>query len=180
MNLYIKSISIGLGLLTLSSCSSDLNTMYSMPERYTYSIGPNPNYNYYPNTYRVSAYTYDNPSPRVVTVPESYHVGQAQNPVASKDLDRTWVNGQNAEGYTIEIADGDKASQVAQSLMKAPKNERMAQVKYQKEGKSYYKGLYGSFENQQAAQKALDSLPAELKQGAGVKSWGSVRGVVGE
>lgn len=110
-----------------------------------------------------------------VTVPESYHVGAFHSPVSSKERDKNWARGQNPEAYTIEIADSDKAAAVAQKLYKAPKGDHMGQVKYNRNGKSYYKGLYGTYDNAEAAQKALDSLPADIKQGAGVKNWGSVQ-----
>ena len=87
---------------------------------------------------------------------------------------------QNAQGYTIELADGDKAAQVAGALYKAPKNQRTAEVKYQQGGKTYYKGLYGSYPSYDAAQQALSTLPADVKQKAGIKSWGSVQHGVGE
>ncbi len=78
------------------------------------------------------------------------------------------------------MADGEKASQVAQTLYKAPKNDRMAQIKYQRNGKDYYKGLYGSYDSPEAAQKALDALPPDIKQGAGIKNWSNVQGNLNE
>ena len=81
----------------------------------------------------------------------------------------------HAQNYTIELADGDKASEVANTLYKAPKNDRMAEIKYQKDGKTYYKGVYGSYPSLEAAQQALTTLPDEIKQKAGVQTWGSVQ-----
>lgn len=146
-------------------------SQYSTQDYYrmnTYNYNYNDNYN---NNYK---YNYGNPQ-KQVAVPDSYHVGEYHSPVSFKDRDRTWVAGQNPKGYTIEVADDEKAAQVAQKLYKAPKNDRMAQVKYQKNGKPYYKGLYGTYNNAADAQKALDALPPEIKQGAGVKDWGSVQ-----
>lgn len=171
MNFKKNVIVLGFCLFNLCSC------MVEDSESYT------PNY---------SAYTYDNSQlyPTVtygehnsdykygeqqVTVPDSYHVGAFHSPVSFKDRDKTWVSGQNPQGYTIEIANGDKASQVAQKLYKAPKNDRMAQVKYNSNGKAYYKGVYGTYPDAAAAQKALDALPSEIKQGASVKNWSSVQ-----
>jgi septal ring-binding cell division protein DamX len=111
----------------------------------------------------------------VVTVPDSYHVGSYHSPVSFKDRDKTWVSSQNPQGYTIEIADGEKAADVARKLYNTPKNDRMAQVKYQQNGKSHYKGLYGTYPDAQSAQKALDSLPDNVKKGAGIKNWNSVQ-----
>ena len=115
-----------------------------------------------------------------VAVPETYHVGADHAPVPAKDRDRTWVSEQNPEGYTIEIADGDKAAQVANQLVQAPKKERAAEVQYFRNGGQYYKGLYGSYSTEEAAKQALDALPDNLKQQAGVKSWRDVQSTVGE
>ena len=85
------------------------------------------------------------------------------------------MNSQNSQAFTIELADEEKASQVANTLYKAPKNERMGEVKYQRDGKTYYKGLYGSFPSYEAAQQALSALPSDVKQNAGIKKWASVQ-----
>lgn len=110
-----------------------------------------------------------------VNVPESYHVGQFHMPASFKDRDKTWVSSQNPNGYTIEIADGDKATQVAQKLYQTPKTDRAAQIQYQQQGKVYYRGVYGTYPDAASAQKALDALPAQVKQGAGIKNWSSVQ-----
>ncbi len=113
-----------------------------------------------------------------VNVPETYHVGFYHAPVPAKDRDKAWVFEQSPQGYTIEIGDSEKASQVASQLVQAPKKERVAEVPYLRHGTQHYKGLYGSFATQEAAQQALDALPNHLKQQAGVKSWRDVQGVV--
>lgn len=125
--------------------------------------------------YGYSDYEYSNQS-QMVDVPDSYHVGEYHAPVSFKDRDKQWVNSQNPQKYTIELADDEKAAAVAKKLYQAPKSDRSAQVQYQKNGKSYYKGVYGSYDSPEAAQKALDGLPTDIKQGAGVKNWGSVQG----
>jgi septal ring-binding cell division protein DamX len=96
-------------------------------------------------------------------------------PSSHTDRDKEWVNNQSAESYTIELADGDQAAEVAKTLYKAPKKERMAEIKYQRAGKTYYKGLYGTYPNYEAAQEALKSLPEDMKQKAGVKPWSSIQ-----
>ncbi|MFC3909468.1 SPOR domain-containing protein [Legionella dresdenensis] len=117
---------------------------------------------------------------RNAKVPDSYHVGAYHSPTPAKDVDRQWVNSQNPQGYTIEIADSEKASHVAKQLYKAPKKDRMAEIKYNRNGKAHYKGLYGSYNSKEEAQEALNSLPDDIKQGAGVKNWGNVQTNVSE
>lgn len=170
-------MAVGLCAINLSSCIAYEENNSPSYETYTY----NDSQLYAQGYYSTSNYNYNyNQQHQSVAVPESYHVGEYHSPVSFKDRDRTWVNGQNPQGYTIEVADDEKAAQVAQKLYKAPKNDRMAQIKYQRNGKAYYKGLYGTYDNAQDAQNALDALPAEIKQGAGVKNWGSVQGNLSE
>ncbi len=138
----------------------------------------------YANSYANGSYVGEDnaveDSGRVVTVPETYHVGAYHSPVSSKDRDKQWVSEQNPAGYTIEIADSEKASQVANTLYQAPKNEHMAEVPYSRNGGAHYKGLYGSYGTYEAAQKALQGLPDALKQQAGIKSWRDIQGTVNE
>lgn len=156
----------------LSACTNMMNPT-SNPKAYT-------NYQYTPESTTQSYIdSYNSPysdyQEKPVVVPESYHVGVNHSPTPHTDVDREWVNSQNAQNYTIELAEGEKASDVANALYKAPKSERMAEVHYQRDGKSYYKGVYGTYPNQEAAQKALNSLPEDMKAKAGVKTWGSVQ-----
>lgn len=124
----------------------------------------------------------DNPSEiqeqeqrKAVVVPESYHVGRYHAPTSHKDRDQSWVESQNPQGYTIELARGDKAAQVANALFKAPKNDRMAQVKYQRGNTTYYEGVYGNFPDYQSAEQALSNLPEDVRQKARIKTWGSIQ-----
>jgi hypothetical protein len=173
----IKLIVVGICTVSLSSCMMYDDNYSSSATYQTYTYDPS---QLYQDNYRFNSYSYHGQASQTVSVPESYHVGAYHSPVSFKDRDRTWVNSQNPQGYTIEVADGEKASQVAQKLYKAPKNDRMAQVQYQRDGKPYYKGLYGTYDSAESAQKALDALPPEIKQGAGVKNWGSVQGNLGQ
>jgi hypothetical protein len=130
--------------------------------------------NYYENYGGVD---YDYQAPRGgVTVPDSYHVGPLRSPVSHQEVDKSWVNQQNPQGYTIEVSQGEKASEVARQLHKVPKNDRTAQLKYQdNEGKSYYKGVYGSYNSYEEAQKALNALPDDIKEKAGIKNWSGIQ-----
>jgi len=112
---------------------------------------------------------------KVVAVPDSYYVGSAARPVSHKDDDRGWMSNQNPNSYTIELAHDEKASHVANVLLNTPKTDRSAQLKYQQSGKTYYKGLYGSYSDRESAQKALDALPDTVKQNAKIESWGQVQ-----
>ncbi|VEG90647.1 Uncharacterized protein conserved in bacteria [Legionella spiritensis] len=159
----------------LSSCAMN-NSMpgYSGYTSYSYEDVDYIPQAYYDGNFGYEGYQQQYQSGRQVTVPNSYHVGAYHSPIKSKDQDRNWVSGQNPGGYTIEIANG-KASQVAKKLMGAPKNNHTAQIKYQRNGGSYYKGLYGSFNSYEEAQKALNALPPDIKQGSGIRNWGNVQ-----
>lgn len=110
-----------------------------------------------------------------VHVPQSYHFSNAPSPTKHKQRDKQWVNSQNPGAYTIQLGQGEKASDVAKQLSTAPKSERRAQVKYNQNGKTYYRGVYGSYPNRQAAEEALQQLPASVRDKAGVKSWNNVQ-----
>lgn len=171
---YSKYLVLGLCALNLCSCMVDDSEHY--PPDYQANTYDNahtyPTINYSNSD---SGYRYNTPSAQAVSVPDSYHVGEFHSPVSFKDRDRTWVASQNPQAYTIEIAEGEKAAQVAQKLHQTPKTDRMAQVKYQVNGKSYYKGVYGTYPDATTAQKAYDSLPEEIKHGASVKNWSSMQ-----
>ena len=112
---------------------------------------------------------------RTVSVPESWHVGSMRAPVSAKDQDSSWVSKQSPTGYTIEITEDEKAALVANKLTRLPKTDRTAEVRYKRNGKQVYKGVYGSYGSQEEAQKALDALPDDVKSGAGVTNWGSLQ-----
>lgn len=135
MGISIRYIILGIGVMNISSCMVYEDTYTTRYQIYTYDYGQ-----LYPQTdYRARDYNYGNQSGQSVVVPDSYHVGEYHSPVSFKDRDRNWVNSQNPQGYTIQIADDEKAAYVAQKLYKAPKNDRMAQVKYYQNGKTHYK-----------------------------------------
>ncbi|KTC68285.1 hypothetical protein Lbir_2887 [Legionella birminghamensis] len=178
----LKLIAVAITVTQLSSCATSPSTSYSTYETYGYQ-----NMEYYGHGIGAIGYgnygnygNYDNSQggypPSQATVPDSYYTGGNNRPVSHKDQDRNWVHNQNPQGYTIEIADGEKASQVAGKLYKAPKTDRTAEIKYYRDGKAYYKGVYGSYGTQEEAEKALNALPDDIKQGAGIKNWGSVQG----
>lgn len=178
MNKHIKYALLGLGALSLSSCAlMDNSTGTSLT--YPAYATPDDNLAYMQNNYGSfeKNYKYNEVTPpkQNVVVPDTYHVGDMRSPVSFQDRDQSWVENQNPQAYTVELAEGDKAAKVAQTLYKAPKNERMAQVKYQQDGKEYYRGVYGTYSSAAEAQKALEALPSELKGNAQVKSWGSIQ-----
>lgn len=168
-----KIMVVSIGVLSLSGCASDYFGGYD-----SYQTHTNQNSMLYPEGYDTQVTAVDVPEKQSVVVPETYHVSAYHSPTPSKDVDRGWIDSQNPQGYTIELADGDKPSQVSGALSKAPKRERMAEVKYQHEGKTYYKGLYGSYSNYDEAQNALNALPDDVKSGAGIKAWGNVQKTV--
>ena len=195
MIIKTKQIGILLCTVTLSACgvmkpngSADYYAPYSFGQTQRTTTAP-----LYPDGYDTSGGSYrdggyqDNGngayvpgSRKVVQVPEGYHVGSDHSPASFNDREKSWVNRQNPQNYTIELGDGDKASQVASTLQKAPKDARKAEIKYNRGGKRHYKGVYGTYTSYESAQKALNALPEDLKHNAGVKTWGSVQNSVGD
>lgn len=167
----IRIISVSITAVCLSACMFDGNNSYS-----PYNFGPSePATTLYPEGYDTTQFN-QQPIEKAsssgnVVVPQSYHVGMGA-PQSSKDVDKSWVNSQNPESYTIEMADSDKASAVANVLYKAPKSERTAEIKTSND---HYKGLYGTYPTYEAAQEKLNSLPSDLKQNAGIKTWKQVQ-----
>lgn len=179
MKKNVEFLVMGLCVIHLTACQ-----MHDDREYIVYQPDAGEAYRFYPQAnYSLNDamnYKTVNQSNQGVEVPDSYHVSAYHSPVSFKDRDKNWVSNQNPQGYTIELADDEQAALVAQKLYKTPKNDRMAQVPYQRQGKLYYKGLYGSYESQEAAQKALDSLPPEVRRNAGVKNWSSVQNHLNE
>lgn len=162
---------------TLSGCvMNDDNYRGYQSVVYETNHGYPDNYNMIINNGSRYGYNYESSeTTKQVTVPDSYHVGAYHSPASAKNKDTSWVSDQNPGGYTIQIAEDEKPSQVAKKLYQLPKNDRTAEIQSQRGGKVYYKGLYGSYSTQEEAQKALSALPDEIKQGAGVRKWGSVQ-----
>ncbi len=109
-----------------------------------------------------------------VVLPATYYLAEGK-PVSHQVSDTTWVDKQDSAGYTIQLADNDNAPQVAQTLQKAPKNARMAQVQYNDNGKSGYIGVYGTYATKEEADAALAKLPANLQTAAKVEPWSTVQ-----
>lgn len=175
----LRLLCLILGISLLAACTGikEPDSDYTPYQSYTYNeaswYSPNANYS------NVMDDNYQQKADSSVKVPDSYHVGAFHSPMKAKDRDRNWVNQQNSQGYTIEIADDEKAAQVAKKLYQIPKNEPMAEINYERSGKRYYKGLYGSYHSLDEAQRALNALPEDVKQGAGIKNWGNVKSNLG-
>jgi len=171
-----RVLSICLCISNLSACT----TTYEPRSSANYQYSTDTTAQLYSEGYDGGGYYSDAYQEKTVVVPESYHVGVNHSPTSHTDRDKTWVNSQNSQRYTIELADDEKPSEVANTLYKAPRSERMAEIQYQRDGKTHYKGVYGSYPNYEAAQEALKSLPEDVKQKAGVKTWGSVQSGVNQ
>ncbi len=109
-----------------------------------------------------------------VVVPPSYYLAKGQ-PVSHQTSDNTWIEKQDASGYTIQLTSNSSAPTVAKTLQQAPKDARMAQVQYDNNGQAEYIGVYGSYPTQEAAQAALAKLPQNLQSAASVKSWSNIQ-----
>lgn len=95
--------------------------------------------------------------------------------VVPKQSDIEWVKSQQANGYTIQMGSNPNRAKVAYSLFKGPKSARSAQFGYKDQQQKVYTGVYGSYKTKEEAQKAFDSLPAEVKQSATVQQWQQVQ-----
>ena len=172
----IKRIGIIIITCSLSACGAFYSN--GSPNYSTYNDHAT---ELYPEGYEnVGNYTDTSAGTNQVSVPESPHVSAYHPPTRPKDVDHQWVSSQNASDYTIEIAESDKAYSVASSLQKAPSTERKAEVKYQSGERTLYKGVYGTYPTREAAQQALQSLPADIQSDARIKSWSSIQGAVGD
>ena len=124
MSSSIKYAGIVVSICTLCACSSFNPNGYTNYQTYT-EYGTD----LYPEGYENTANYTDYPAPKQsVSVPESYHVSAYHSPIKPKDVDQQWVGSQNANGYTIEVAEGEQPASVAKTLLKVPKNERKAEV----------------------------------------------------
>ena len=170
----IKHLSIIASACGLVACST-FNTDGYSPSR----AQPNNGMQIYPEGYEnMGAYSNYRVQEQPVSVPDSYHVGALRKPATHKSVDSQWVSSQSAGSYTIEVADSDKASAVANTLLKAPTTERKAEIKVQQGDKTAYKGVYGTYPSMEAAQEAMQKLPEDVKSNAKITSWGSVQGMV--
>ncbi|PJD90735.1 MAG: SPOR domain-containing protein [Legionella sp.] len=166
---------ISICILSLSACMLDgtnnsSNFWDSSPDGENNQLYPEG----YDTTYtnQSSEYNGSYKTQKNVVVPQSYHLGVMNTPVASKDEDRQWVDNQNPNGYTIQIADDTKPAPVANQLLKTPKNEHNAEVKSQS---GAYIGLHGSYATREAAEAQLNQLPEEVKQKAQIKNWQTIQ-----
>lgn len=169
----IKLFSIVCSSVCLSACmlnGENSNTSYYSPNNEQQTT-------LYPEGYETMG-NYDHPpmlqrDTTEVIVPQTYHINNAStSPTLAKDIDKNWVSNQNPESYTIEIASDNKPATVANILYKAPKTEHTAEVQV-KNGQ--YEGLYGTYNSISAAQQTLNALPENIRQGATIKTWGSVQ-----
>lgn len=172
MNLK-QSCLLSLLLAGLSAC-----TQYNQENYRAYTAQSYEEVNYYPAAFsNETVYDSYQSGSKGVHVPESFHVGSYRSPVKAKIRDHQWIQQQSAQGYTIELADDQKASYVAEKLSHTPKTDRMAEIKYNREGKIYYKGIYGTYSTQEEAQRALSGLPETIKKDASIRQWREVQNI---
>lgn len=185
-NLFVKNTLQWLGLgccaLSLSACVMDGTSTWDGTANDGYFMPAMPDdYNnppVYTQEYDTSFDTYHRntePSQTGVVVPQSYHLSNNQPP-AAKNEDAQWVANKRPEDYTIEIKKDYKASQVANTLQKMPKNERSVEVRSHS---GAYLGLHGNYSNREAAEAQLNNLPSDVKEQAKIKKWQSVQNELG-
>lgn len=108
---------------------------------------------------------------RRVHVPNTYHMSEGRGPRPHKNRDLNWVQRQNPQNFTINIASDRNPATVAKALHKSPKSQRAAQIK----STQGYTGVYGSFNTKQEAEAALQQLPKEVRRSAKITSWNQVQ-----
>ena len=168
-----RFIGFSLCCMGLSACSNYAQFDF---EHYKSPAKSDPGIQLYPDGYdNGGAYAPAGAEKKPVDVPDSYHVNATQAPVSFKNRDKGWISTQNPQGYTIELANDEQASQVANALQKAPKDERTAEVEYAQDGKKHYTGVYGTYPSYEAAQQALSALPEDAKKSANIRTWGSIQ-----
>jgi hypothetical protein len=175
MNNCSKISILAFSLASLTGCYTTNQTTYDNSRYPTYVYDENMMYPISGQSDDVASYQYS--SSPAVNVPDSYYAGGYRSPVKHNDKDKEWVQSQKSSAYTIEIGDSEKPAEVAGKLQQTPKTERMAEIKYYRDGKPHYKGVFGTFDNQESAEKALKSLPVEVQKGASVKAFTHVQGL---
>jgi hypothetical protein len=181
MKTAMKGFIVGCCSLHLAACvtydgqyvSKSPAYMYDTRQLYPHDLSLSDTHDYFDERFHPS-------EAKMVRVPESYHVGETHSPVSFKDRDRFWVSNQNPQSYTIKVADDESAAVVAQRLSKVPSTDRRAEVKFTRNGKEYYEGVYGNYDSQQEAQQALENLPPDIKQGAQIQHWGAIQESMGD
>jgi|GEM_PF-4311461 len=159
-------LTIGVAVLSISSCSD------------WYGSGSNAN-NDFGDSYHGQRVRVDpNTGQRYIIQPyrapkTGYHFQEKDNPTSHAKRDSDWAGSQ--QGYTIELADDTNPANVARTLHKTPKYNRTAQYRYTRNGKTHYRGVYGSFKNREEAQKALGKLPESVRNNARVRSWNGIK-----
>lgn len=167
---FSLSLAICIAGLSLQACNSIYETFQY--DGYTSGYSYN-NYNNQYDNQDQGEYYYR--SYRRVNTPRSYHFSNSNSPKPHRARDRSWANQQDPNNYTIELKNGENPASVANTLHKTPKNARTAQIKYKKDGKTRYTGVYGTYKDKQSANKALQNLPPNIKSNAGVKPWSKIQ-----
>jgi hypothetical protein len=178
MSNSLKVIFMTIAALSLGACSSAFQeAMYTERSDYNYSYYGNhdSNSNYYSGNYSNNQSGSSDGGAKPVHVPQSYHVGNYNSPVSHKKRDRSWVNRQNPNSYTIKVAEDQKPANVAKKLHGVPRDQRAAQIRTQRNGKPSYTGVYGTYNSVESAQQALNNLPRNVKKNAKVKNWRDVQ-----
>jgi septal ring-binding cell division protein DamX len=150
----------------LSACQSMMNSGQDTKE-WVYPIVTPYDENSYLNH---GGETEAKPLPKFVKTSE---VPQAQ--VSAKNVDVSWVEQQNPSNTTILLTSDNKPLPVSMALMQAPKDERSAALKYEKNGQIYYSGVYGNYNDQASAEQALQKLPENLRKNARIVNWTAVQ-----
>lgn len=171
----VKTIMGALGIATTSLMIQSCGMASLYGERSNHWMGSG-GYDY--NGYYNSSYgDYDQRyrPKRVIREERGYHLSSGETPTSHKKRDKDWIYQNNARHYTIQVGSDEKASVVARKLYKSPRTQGAAQYRHRDGNRTVYRGVVGSYKTKEEAQKALSSLPDDVRGSAKVRNWGRVQ-----
>lgn len=176
---YLRMLMLIVLAALLSACSW---SGWFSPNYQSNRNGSSGNNYYHPYDYGTDtahSYKRDAPRSRPFRPPApSYHFAVTPTPQKHTTVDKDWIHSQHGTGYTIQVADDNDPSRVADVLHKAPKTGRMTQYKYKDGETTRYGGTVGSYATKEEAEQAMQRLPETMRGTATVQQWDGIQSKV--